>query len=87
MRIIEGFEVFDLGDFYRKFLNSDFFCLCDFSVVLLINEDRMLFFIINLIVVCEQYVLMFIGCFVDFYLMIYFMVESINNDEECSKFF
>lgn len=66
MRIIEEFEVFDLGDFYRKFLNCGFFCMCDFSVVLMINEDRMLFYIIDLIVVCELYEFMFIGCFVDF---------------------
>lgn len=85
MRITEGSEVLDLGDFYRKFLNSDFLCPCDFSAVLLINEDRMSFFITNLTVACEQHASMFTGCPVDPHPMTYLMVESINNDEERSK--
>ena len=85
MRITEGSEVLDLGDFYRKFLNCGFLCMCDFSAVLMINEDRMSFFITNLTVACEPHACMFTGCPVDPDPMIYFMVQSINNDEKHSK--
>ena len=85
MRITEGSEVLDLGDFYRKFLNCGFLCLCDFSAVLLINEERMSFYITNLTVACESHASMFTGCPVDPHPIDYLMVERINNDEARSK--
>lgn len=85
MRITEESEVLDLGDFYRKFLNYGFLCPCDFSAVLLINEERMSFYITNLTVACKEHACMFTGCPVDPDPMTYFMVQSINNDKEHSK--
>jgi len=55
MRITERSEVLDLGDFYGKFLNCGFLCMCDFTAVFLINEDRMSFYITNLTVACKQH--------------------------------
>ena len=85
MRITEGSEVLDLGDFYRKFLNCGVLCMCNFSAFLRINEDRMSFYITDLTVACEPHACMFTGCPVDPDPMIYFMVQSINNDEKHSK--
>ena len=62
MRITEGSEVLDLGDFYRKFLKWGVLCMCDFSAVLLINEGRRSFYITNLTVACDAHELMFTGC-------------------------
>jgi len=85
MRITERSEVLDLGDFYRKFLNCGFLCMCDFSAILLINEDRMSFYITNLTVACEQHGSMLTGCPVDSLPIDYVLVDRINNDEEHSK--
>lgn len=87
MRITEESEVLDLGDFYRKFLNCGFLCMCDFSAVLMINEDRISFYITDLTVACEPHESMFTGCPVDPqpHPITCLMVESINNDEERSK--
>lgn len=89
MRITERSEVVDLGDFYRKFLNCGFLCMCNFSAVLLINEDRMSFHITNLTVACKQHEFMFTGApfdpvqiHTDFYSWV---TERINNDQEYSK--
>ena len=85
IRITEGSEVLDLGDFYRKFLNCGFLCPCDFSAVLMANEDRMSFYITDLTVACDSHEFMFTGCPVGPDPITYFMVEGINNDEERSK--
>ena len=85
MRITERSEVLDLGDFYRKFLNCGFLCMCDFSAILLINDDRMSFYITNLTVACEPHESMFTGRPVYPVPIDNFLVESINNDEERRK--
>ena len=85
MRITETSEVLDLGDFYRKFLNCGFLCMCDFSAILLMNEDRMSFYITNLTVACKPHESMFTGCPVDPVPIYKCLVESINDDEKQSK--
>ena len=85
MRITEGSEVLDLGDFYRKFLNFGVLCMCDFSAVLLINEDKKSFYITNLTVGCELHAAMFTGFLVDPDPITWLMEQSIINDEERSK--
>lgn len=82
VRITERSEVLDLGDFYRKFLNCGFLCMCDFSAILLINEDRMSFYITNLTVACEPHEFMFIGVPVGPSPFYHHVAERINNDQK-----
>ncbi|KAL9986772.1 hypothetical protein ACROYT_G000966 [Oculina patagonica] len=82
VKITERSEVLHLGDFYRKFLNCGFLCMCNFSAILLVNADRLSFYITDLVVACSFHGLLFTGTPVGpdpFYDLV---AERINNDQE-----
>ena len=82
LKITEGSEVLHLGDFYIKFLNCGFLCMCDFSAVLLVNTDAISFYITDLVVACPSHESLFTGAPVDPNPSYYLIAEEINNDKE-----
>ena len=82
VKITESSEVLHLGDFYRKFLNCGFLCMCDFRAILLVNEGRMSFYIIDLVVGCSFHEHLFVGDRVGPNPFYYMIAERINNDQE-----
>ena len=88
VKVTESSEALQLGDFYRKFLNCGFLCMCNFSAVLLANEGSLSFYITDLLVACHLHGRLFTGFAVDyhpFHIHIAKDCEDINQNQERRK--
>lgn len=88
VKVTESSEALQLGDFYRKFLNCGFLCMCNFSAVLLANEGSLSFYITDLLVACHLHGRLFTGFAVDyhpFHIHIAKDCEDINRNNERRK--
>lgn len=88
VKVTESSQALKLGDFYRKFLNCGFRCMCNFSAVLFSNNGSIACYITDLLVACVLHELMFTGYATEGHRFLEFVAEDvkhINQDHELQK--
>lgn len=85
VKVTECSQALQLGDFYRKFLNCGFLCMCSFSAVLLASKGSLSFYVTDLCIACELHGLLLAGFNVDnhpHHVVTAILVDGINQDRK-----